>query len=998
MDWCEWFGFSFDPFFDKPLESDLEMKELLVVQKNVEEQMSPLIRQMSRIPFLCLVAGERGVGKSTTMYHSLISVKRSGYLPVYVGLDHIQLEFSTRPIYEITQSLMYELGVGLVTSIHNLKHTFFARNKNLLLSLSRYLFLKFEEFEGFFPSGKPYRVDLFELKRYILTILNLLKRAEIPTLIAIDNLDKVSKFEILKNFFKAPFAQTFFDTLRKGGASILIAMSPSFLQIKRRDRYLGYLAREIHVDPLSPPQTVELLTKRINYSNDPSPINPFEDRAMIHIGVKKKGITRDILNEARNLCLKSYEQRLSLISEKFVRKGLVSFNESRTFYELLDRSEELKEAALKLCELAVYTDLDLKQAISAINNIAEGKKIKVNTELLKTLIDTAIIEPSVRDEYLLSIPLSSLLKAVQESGWDISRFLNWIFERDTIHVLRGGIPGINAKSAIDRFGPIPNTSRTTISIIVGDIQQKMQTRLLHQDAISKLNDAKQILSDIGTLSWDNIDNLTVFKKIYWSLEAFLIAFSRLYISCATSKTIKIKSFKSFDLIENSVHHFQEEYQVSFKSFYRYLALRDFMKGLARGGFFPSYSHIKAAFEDFEEVVKEFTNIWQGISNTFATLRLVDENYESTLKEVSELAQLMGFSIERPEYRRFKIDGERYHRMGFSKFPIDEALIEVVREKRIRNRLGQVKSYFFLSSINPDSKRKAEIKEVLAFIAKCNDLIGIINNDNADAPRGWPKYFLLYASHYGFEPGIRAALKSTALPSGSQIRTVDYLRLKSLIRQLKPAKKMPTEKVSKENIDELRKQDLEQLLRIRLNTRRIIREKFVKLRNILLADMKDFTQRTARDAVESAEAVQKMSDILMNNVEKYGGVGANTEGDSFIATFSKPDQALLAALESIEELQDYNQNVAKERQIEVRIGICVGEVILKSGRPFIGNAVNIAARIMKEAEANQVVTTKDVYEKVSFFRNFKFESLGAKKLKGIDEPIEVYEAQLRERPK
>ena len=202
MDWCEWFGFSFDPFFDKPLESDLEMKELLVVRKKAEEQITPLIRQMSRVPFLCLVAGERGVGKSTMMYQSLLSAKGRGFLPVYVGLDHIQLEFGKGPIYGITESLMYELGVGLVNSIHNIKPTFFACNKNMLLSLSRYLFLDFEESEGFFPSGKPYRVDLFELKRYILTILNLLKKAKTPALISIDNLDKVSKIKILRSFSK----------------------------------------------------------------------------------------------------------------------------------------------------------------------------------------------------------------------------------------------------------------------------------------------------------------------------------------------------------------------------------------------------------------------------------------------------------------------------------------------------------------------------------------------------------------------------------------------------------------------------------------------------------------------------------------------------------------------------------------------------------------------------------------------------------------------------
>lgn len=996
MDWCEWFGFSFDPFFDKPLDSDREMEELLVVQRRAEEQMNPLIRQMTHVPFLCLVTGERGVGKSTMMYRSMSLARNQGYLPVYVGLDHLGLEVSKRPVYEITGSLLYEIGVGLVTSIHKLKPGFFSQNRGLLLDLSRYLSLDFEESEGFFPSGKSYRADLFELKRYVLAILNLLNREGTPALLSIDNLDKVSTLDILKSFFRAPFAQSLFDAIRKGGASVLIAMAPAFLRIKKRDKFLGYIAQEIPVHPLSPTQVVELLTKRVNYSSDPSPSNPFGDKAMIHIGVQKKGITRDILTEARSLCLKAYQQKLSEITEEFVEKGLVSFSESRTFYEILDRSKEVREAALKLCELAAHPDIDVEKVIALIKDIAEGKKTKAEAELLKTLTDREIIRPGARDKYLLGASVGALFTAVQKCGWNVDSFLKWIFESDTILVFKSGAPGIGAMSAFDSFGPIPSPSKPFVHVIVGNTPKKLEARRLLQEAISELGHVKMALSNIGMLSWDDIDSSATFKRAYWGLHGFLVAFSKLYLSCATSRTVKIRSFKGFDLIENVIHHFQEEHRVSFKTYYRYLTLRDLMKGLARGGFSPSHSDVKTAFDNFEEILKEFTNIWQGISANFATLQRVDEKFEQTRKEVVELAELMGFSIERPEYRRFKVDGERFFRMGLAEFPINEALIDIVRERRIETRFGQIKSYFFLASINPDSKKKAEAKEVLAFIARCTDLISLLNKENADSPTEWPRYFLLYVSHGGFEPGIRAAVNSMALPPESEMRTVDYFKLNGLRRQLKPARRIPSPEVSEEDVKKLQRQDLEQLLRIRLNAARIIHEKFEKSRTILLADMKDFTPRTSRDVLEAAEAVQKMSDTFKNNVKKYGGWGTNTEGDSFIATFAKPEQALLAALKSIEELQAYNQNVAEEKQIQVRTGICAGKMILRGNMPFIGDAVNISSRIMNEAEANQVLVAKDVHDQVSFFRDFQFECLGAKKLKGIDKPVEVYLAKLRDK--
>lgn len=955
MDWCEFFGFRFDPFFDKPLESKSEMERFLIVEKKMEEQVAPLVRQMSHVPFLSLVVGDRGLGKSTFLYYSMKLAEESSCLPVYVGLDYIGLEFSKRPTYDITETIMYEFGARLLDAILTLKPNFFSVNKNLLLSLGRYLGLDYQDLEGFVPSGEPYRFDFFELKRYTLAILNLMKGAEIPVLVAIDNLDKVSKLETLEDFFTAPFAQTFFDDLKRGGVSILLAMSPQFSRVKQRNRRLKYLTQEVHISAISPSQTLELLTKRLTYSNDPPPRNPFEKEAMISIGLIKKGVIRDILTEARNLCLKAYDQKLSSISKKFVDSGLVSFSESRAFYNILDQSEYLRESASRLCKLTTNPDIDFGRVVSAIKNVKAGEGITVPDALLSALIDLDIIRPTVSHKYVLTNSMNALLEAVRKSGWTSDQFFEYISLKDSIRIVVDEIPGIDAKSSIDRFGPIPSVLTPTVDMIIGNTQQTMQTQRLRQEAISELGEARKILGHIGTLTWDDIDNISTFKRLYTALRYFLSAFSKLYISCATSKTVRLKSLKVTDLIENAVHHFQEEFGVSFKSFHRFQRLRANMNGLLRGGFSPSHSDIKAAFKDFEEVLIEFTDLWRGISKKFSRLEVADKQHSLILEEVSKLAMWMGYSIERPEYTRFRIDGEKYYKLGFSDFPLDQASVDIVKEKRLRNRFGQVQSRFIISCANPDSRKKVTVKEVLAFIHKCGDLIDIIDK-KSDMPEGWPRYLLLYISASGFEPGIQAAVKSTVRSPKSRLQILDYRGLNGLKRQFAPMKKLPREAVSEGELDELRKQDLEYLLMLRLHTKRLIREKFEKITTILIADMKGFTTRTMRDKLESAEAVQEMSNILGKNVETYHGVGANTEGDSFIAAFDKPELAVLAALKSIEDLERYNQEVKEENRIYVRIGIDTGEVMFKHGRPFVGNAVNIAARIMKKAEPNQVLTT------------------------------------------
>jgi class 3 adenylate cyclase/Cdc6-like AAA superfamily ATPase len=997
MDWCEWFGFDFDPFFDKPLETDQEIQSLMIVEKKMEEQVRPLIRQMVKMPFLCLISGERGIGKSTVIYYSTSLARKASYLSTYVSLDHAQLEFSGQTTYEITKSLMYELGAKLLDSIVKFLPSFFSENRNLLSGLARYLGLTFHESEGFVPSGEPYRLDFFELKRYILAIANHLKKADIPILLAIDNLDKIVKLEILESFFGAPVAQSLFDDLRREGVSILIATDSSFLQIQKKKRSLNYLSQNISVDALSPTQMVDLIGKRVNHSNEPPPHNPLEEKAVIAISLGKKGITRDVLTESRNLCMRAFEHNFSRISEKFVLEGLGAFNESRIFYEILERGESLKQAAMNISQLAVISSIAVDEAVSSICAIEAGENSRVKSEFLKMLIDLDIIRPTVSEKYTLTNGVSDLFGAIKKSKWDLKDFLSWVFTKDSMRVLLSGMPGVNAIPVVNEFGPIPPPRGPAVDIIVGGTQERFRAQDLLQEAIRNLEEAKQIASHVGALTWDDIDNARVYSEVYRALFGFLHAFCMLYICCASLQMIRVKSLDHPDFIENAVHHFQEEYEVSFRSFYRFLHFRANINGLARGGFSPSHSDVKAAFDDFTSVVQEFTSVWRGISSKFLALEIPDHEHGEILNEVVQCALLMGYVNDRPELRRFEIDGEKYFKLGFSKFTLNEASVDLVRERSTFDRFDHSMSYFLISSVSLDSKHKADEREILAFVQKCKDLISTITEsiETSKVAEGFPKFLLWYVSPFGFEVGINAVSRTVELPSQTQIMTLDRNALRRMILQLRLPKRLPAEGKIEESIDELQKKDLEQLLRMRLQVSQIIQEKFEKNTTIVLADMKDFTERTEGDPLESAEAVQKMSDILKKNVERYGGWGTNSEGDSFIACFENPAHAVFAALKSIQEITEYNEKTTEKRRIYIRVGVSSGEILFKEGRPFIGDALNIAARIMKPAEPNRVIVSEFTHKEICAYRGFEFVDKGPTPLKGIKKPVQIYEARLKE---
>ena len=996
MDWCEWFGFDFDPFFDKPLETDQEVASLMVIEKNLEEQIQPLIRQMKKVPFICLVSGERGIGKSTFLYYFNNLTAKSSYLPVYVALDHSQLEFSSKPPYEIQKSLLYEFGVKLLEAVEKLKKSFFDKNRVTHLELARYLGLSYQETEGFVPAKERFRLDLFELKRYIIAVLRLLKNSEVPIVLSVDNLDRINDTKVLESFFRAPGAQSLFDELRKEGVSLLIAMSNAFVKLQKQKSDLNYLNQIVNLAPLSPTQVLELVDKRIAYSNQPSPSNPFDSKAILAISIKKKGITREIITEARSICIKAYEQKVrSRISEEFALKGLVTFDESRTFYEIVAENEAVKEAAMNLCELSLQAEIPIEEAVQNICSLERNERIKMKSEFLTRLIDLKIIRTAVSEEYTLAQSVSNLFDSVKKGKWNLEDFLRWIFTKESLKVLVNGIPGSNVRQAIEGFGPIPQQTAKTIYIIVAGTQETYQSARLVEEALDDLEEAKRIATYVGKLAWDDINNIAVYQDMYRALCDFLDSFSKLYICCASSKTVKIKSWKKDDFFENIVHHFQDEHNVTFKSFYRFQHFSANINGLARGGFTPSHSHVRTAFDDFVAVVQEFTKIWQSISSRFYSLEVQDKEHDDTSLIVGEFSSLLGYTNERPEFKRFEINGEEYFKLGFSSHLLNEAAVDIVTEKTIINRLNSIMSYYFVSSVSPNSRIKTTEKDILCFVKKAMDLTTKITASckNLSMVEGFPKYFLVYVTNSGFEIGIRAAIRTAILPPNSQIFTLDRYGLLGLMQQLKlPSKKTPVGG-QEEDIDVLRRKDLETLLGLHSKIAEIIHENFEKQTTILLADLENFTRRTEENRLESAEAVEKMSQIFRHEIDLYGGTGMNTEGDSFIAFFDKTDQAVLAALKAVEQIKLYNEGVQEQRKIFVHVGLSTGEVLFNNGRPFIGDAVNIAARIMKKIESNKIAISEATFKEISGYRGFTFTNRGFEELKGIKKPIQIYEVEL-----
>lgn len=261
MNWLEWFGFIADPFVTRPLQSEEEFNDFFVKTSSIEKEFTLFVDQVRLSPFLKLVVGKRGMGKSTALQYAINLCRKSNVIASYVGLYPYGIKQSKEPVFEIARQLMHSLIQELICSLYEFQHNLFSKNRSLFDRWGKYVGLNFDEVDGFIRDP-TYRPDFEMLKSIVFGFLDFLKQNKISTLVAIDNLDKLD-IGIVKAFLKGAASQPLFEKLNTCGCSILIAADPELAEETDRDPDLSFLRQKIILEPLSPIEAEDLIAKRV---------------------------------------------------------------------------------------------------------------------------------------------------------------------------------------------------------------------------------------------------------------------------------------------------------------------------------------------------------------------------------------------------------------------------------------------------------------------------------------------------------------------------------------------------------------------------------------------------------------------------------------------------------------------------------------------------------------------------------------------------------------
>jgi adenylate cyclase len=162
----------------------------------------------------------------------------------------------------------------------------------------------------------------------------------------------------------------------------------------------------------------------------------------------------------------------------------------------------------------------------------------------------------------------------------------------------------------------------------------------------------------------------------------------------------------------------------------------------------------------------------------------------------------------------------------------------------------------------------------------------------------------------------------------------------------------------------------------------------KLVAILAADVAGYSRLMGIDeegTLSTLSAFRLVTDAL---ISQHGGRICGTAGDSILAAFGSALAAVQCAVDIQNELARSNDALENDRRMQFRIGVNVGDVMVKEGDIF-GDGVNIAARLEGLAEPGGICISRGIHDHVMKKLPFEFEDLGEKSVKNIAQPIRVF---------
>ena len=165
----------------------------------------------------------------------------------------------------------------------------------------------------------------------------------------------------------------------------------------------------------------------------------------------------------------------------------------------------------------------------------------------------------------------------------------------------------------------------------------------------------------------------------------------------------------------------------------------------------------------------------------------------------------------------------------------------------------------------------------------------------------------------------------------------------------------------------------------------------RLAAVAFADVAGWSRLVEANELEAVRAWNALrTGLIEPKIREHAGRLVDIAGDAVFVEFPSAVNAVSWALD-LQRQPDETHDVTPARQLRLRIGINVCDILVDEGR-LVGDGVNIAARIHQLGTPGDIVVTEAVREHVHHRIAVTFRDLGERQLKNIGRPIRVYRVE------
>jgi TolB-like protein len=143
-----------------------------------------------------------------------------------------------------------------------------------------------------------------------------------------------------------------------------------------------------------------------------------------------------------------------------------------------------------------------------------------------------------------------------------------------------------------------------------------------------------------------------------------------------------------------------------------------------------------------------------------------------------------------------------------------------------------------------------------------------------------------------------------------------------------------------------------------------------------------------DEEYTLNALRAHREVVDGLIATHRGRIFNSAGDSVVAEFPSAVEGTLCAVEIQQEIARRNEAVPKDKRLQFRIGLNIGDVMSEGGNLF-GDGVNVADRVQKLAQPGGICVARNVHDQLRNKVSFTLEPMGEHQVKNIAQPVAVY---------